>query len=95
MISRRVTTQCQLSKELLEEQKLLMGAEQLSYALNRQLIETWVNEMLSTRLQDLKTEQIIGPDGKSSIQMKLDLFVFNREELNGLVTFIKNGQDII
>ncbi len=72
-----------------------MGAEQLSYALNRQLIETWVNEMLSTRLQDLKTEQIIGPDGKSSIQMKLDLFVFNREELNGLVTFIKNGQDII
>lgn len=95
MISRRVRVQAQLSKELIEEQMLVMGAEQLSYALNRQLIELWVNEMLSTRLQDLKTEQIIDPDGKSSIQMKLDLFVFNQEELNGLVAFIKNGQDII
>ena len=95
MINRRVITQAQLSKELLEEQKLIMGAEQLSQALNRQLIETWINEMLSTRLQDLKTEEVIGPDGKSSLQMKLELFVFNKEEMQGLVAFIKNGQDII
>ena len=95
MISRRVWVQAQLSKELLEEQMLVMGTEQLSYAINRQLIELWVNEMLSNRLQDLKTEEVMGSDGKSSMQMKLDLFVFNREELNGLVAMAKNGIEII
>jgi hypothetical protein len=85
MINRRVTTQFQFSKELVEEQKHIMGAEELSSTLNRQLIERFVNEMLSTRLQDLKTEEVIGSDGKSNLEMKLELFVFNKEELTKLI----------
>jgi hypothetical protein len=95
MINRRVTTQFQFSKELIEEQKHIMGAEELSSILNKQLIERFVNEMLSTRLQDLKTEEVIGSDGKSNLQIKMELFIFNKEELNGLVTMIKNGIEII
>lgn len=95
MINRRVTTQFQFSKELIEEQKHIMGAEELSAILNRQLIERFVNEMLSTRLQDIKTEEVIDSDGKSTLQMKMNLYIFNKEELNGLVTMIKNGIEII
>jgi len=95
MINRRVTTQFQFSKELVEEQKHIMGAEELSSILNRQLIERFVGEMLSTRLQDIKTEEVIDSDGKSTLQMKMNLYIFNKEELNGLVTMIKNGIEII
>lgn len=85
MIKRRVTTQVQLNKELLDQQTQIMGTERLSEIINRQLIERFVNEMLSTRLQDLKTEEVIGPDGNSTLQMKLELFVFNEEELKKLI----------
>jgi len=95
MNNRRVITQVQLNKELVEEQKHMLGAEELSSILNKQLTKRFVNEMLSTRLQDIKTEEVIGPDGKSNLEMKLELFVFNKEELNGLVTMIKNGIEII
>ena len=95
MNSSRVTTQFQFPKELVEEQKHIMGAEELSSILNRQLIERFVNEMLSTRLQDIKTEEVIDSDGKSTLQMKMELYIFNKEELNGLVAFIKNGIEII
>jgi hypothetical protein len=95
MINRRVITQVQLNKELIDEQKHIMGEEQLSAILNKQLIERFVNDMLSTRLQDIKTEEVIDSDGKSTLQMKMNLYIFNKEELNGLVTMIKNGIEII
>ena len=95
MNNSRVITQFQLDKGLIDEQKHIMGAEELSAILNKELIERFVNEMLSTRLQDIKTEEVIDPDGESSLQMKMELYIFNKEELQGLVTFIKNGQDII
>ena len=95
MVNRRVITQVQLNKELIDEQKHIMGEEQLSAILNKQLIERFVNDMLSTRLQDIKTEEVIDSDGKSTLQMKMNLYIFNKEELNGLVTMIKNGIEII
>ena len=85
MINRRVITQVQLSKELLEEQKQIMGAEELSKIINKQIIDRFVDEMLSTRLQDIKTEEVNTPDGSSTLQMKLELFVFNEEELEKLI----------
>ena len=94
MISRRVITQFQFPKELIDEQKLIMGEEQLSAILNKQLIERFVSDMLSTRLQDIKTEEVIDSDGKSTLQMKMNLYIFNKEELNGLVAMIKNGIEI-
>ena len=85
MINRRVITRVQLSKELLEEQKQIMGGEELSKIINKQIIERFVDEMLSTRLQDIKTEEVNRPDGSSTLQMKLELFVFNEEELEKLI----------
>lgn len=85
MINRRVITQVQLSKELLEEQKQIMGEEELSKIINKQIIDRFVDEMLSTRLQDIKTEEVNRPDGSSTLQMKLELFVFNEEELKKLI----------
>ena len=95
MINRRVITQVQLNKELIEEQKHMLGAEELSSILNKQITKRFVDEMLSTRLQDIKTEEVIGTDGQSTTQMKLELYIFNKEELNGLVAMIKNGIEII
>lgn len=85
MNNSRVITQFQFSKELVDEQKHIMGAEQLSEMLNKQITERFVGEMLSARLQDIKTEEIVGPDGKSSLQMKLELFIFNKEELTKFI----------
>ena len=85
MNNRRVITQVQLNKELIEEQKHMLGEEELSSILNKQLTKRFVDEMLSTRLQDIKTEEVIGPDGKSNLEMKLELFVFNKEELTKLI----------
>lgn len=65
-----------------------MGAEQLSKIINKQIIDRFVDEMLSTRLQDIKTEEVNGPDG-STLQMKLELFVFNEEELKKLIEELK------
>jgi len=85
MINSRVITQFQFPKELIDEQKHIMGEEQLSAILNKQLIERFVNEMLSTRLQDIKTEEVIDSDGKSTLQMKMNLYIFNKEELTKLI----------
>jgi hypothetical protein len=95
MNNSRVITQIQLDKKLAEAHKHMLGEEELSSILNKQLIKRFVGEMLSTRLQDIKTEEVIGPDGQSNLEMKLELFVFNKEELNGLVAMIKNGTEII
>lgn len=85
MNNRRVITRVQLSKELLEQEKQIMGEEELSKMINKQIIERFVDEMLSTRLQDIKTEEVNRPDGSSTLQMKLELFVFNEEELEKLI----------
>ena len=95
MNNSRVITQFQFPKELIDEQKHIMGEEELSARLTRSLVEKFVNEMLSTRLQDIVTEEVVDPDGSSNLRMKMELFVFNREELNGLVAMIKNGIEII
>ena len=95
MNNSRVITQIQLDKKLIEEQKNMLGAEELSSILNKQLTQRFVSEMLSTRLQDIKTEEVIDSDGKSTLQMKLELFIFNKEELQGLVAMIKNGVEVI
>ena len=95
MNNSRVITQIQLDKKLVEEQKNMLGAEELSSILNKQLTKRFVSEMLSTRLQDIKTEEVIDSDGKSTLQMKLELFIFNKEELQGLVAMIKNGVEVI
>lgn len=88
MINRKVITQVQLDPELLEQQKQIMGEEQLSEILHKQLIGRFVDEMLSNRLQDIKMEEVTGPGG-STLQMKLELFVFNKEELTKLVEDIE------
>ena len=85
MNNSRVITQVHLDRGLLDQQKHIMGEEQLSSILNKQIIERFVNEMLSTRLHDLKTEEVISPDGDSILQMKMELFVFNKEELTKLI----------
>ena len=95
MTNRRVITQFQLNKELLDHNKEMVGEEQLSRILNQQLVERFVNEILSTRLQDIVTEEVVDPDGSSNLRMKMELFVFNREELKGLVAMVKNGIEII
>jgi len=95
--ARRVVTQVQLEKESLDylHQVQKIGEERLQEIINREIIERFINEMLSTRLQDLKTEEIIDPDGKSKLQMKLELFVFNKEELKGLISAIKDGVELM
>ena len=85
MFSRRVITQVQLDKELMDQQKQIMGEEELSKIINKQIIDRFVNEMLSNRIQDIKTEEVNRPDGSSTLQMKLELFIFNEEELNRLI----------
>ena len=94
-MKQRVRIQVQLDDELMYQQNQILGTEQLSEILHRQLIESFVNEMLCNRLQDLKTESVVGPDGCSNLQMKMELFVFNKEELKDLVAMIKNGIEII
>jgi hypothetical protein len=95
--ARRVATQVQLDNESLDylHQVQKLGEERLQEIINREIIERFINEMLSTRLQDLKTEEVIGPDGKSKLETKLELFVFNKEELKGLISAIKNGVEIM
>lgn len=83
-IGKRVRTQVELDKDMLDSFHKHFG-DPITVA-GHQLVTKFVNDLISTRMKDVTMEY---NPVTNSTQFKLDLFVFNRTELEGFIRAIR------
>jgi hypothetical protein len=97
IMGNRVRTQVELSKDIQSEYYFLEN-DNLTGILTKELIQRFTNELISTRMKDVVIEE--NPNSYST-QYKLDLFVFNYDELMDLIkqhvreAYIEGQDDIL
>lgn len=77
----RVSAQVELSNDIQSSYEFFMNGN-FTRILTNELIQKITNELISTRLKDIVIEEI---PNLHTTQYKLDLFVFNYDELMGLI----------
>jgi hypothetical protein len=85
LTGKKVTTQVEVDKYMLTE--LNLSFDNIKARIANDLIQRFAQEMVSNRINDMVEEEV--RDGQAT-RFSMELFVFNRQDLQDLITLIQN-----
>jgi hypothetical protein len=80
IVGKKLTAQYEINKEM--ERELSIVFDNLNARLSHEVIERFTNEMIANRMKDVVIEE---DTINKTTRFKLELFVFNRQELEALL----------
>jgi hypothetical protein len=87
-VGNKVTSHYVMTKEMEHELSHLFDNVQARFT--HEVVKRFTDEMVASRWRDVKIEE--GTNFFDDTRYTLELFVFNREELNTLIQAIKEGR---
>ena len=87
-VGSKVTSHYVMTKDM--EHELSHVFDNVQARFTHEVVKRFTDEMVASRCKDVKIEE--GPNFFDDTRYTLELFVFNREELNTLIQAIKEGR---
>ena len=88
VVGNKVTSYYVMTKDM--EHELSHVFDNVQARFTHEVVKRFTDEMVANRWKDVKVEE--GPKFFDDTRYTLELFVFNREELNALIQAIKEGR---
>lgn len=88
MLGNKVTSHYVVTKEM--EHELNHVFDNVQARFTHEVVKRFTDEMVASRWKDVKIEE--GPNFFDDTRYTLELFVFNREELNTLIQAVKESR---
>lgn len=88
MLGNKVTSHYVVTKEM--EHELSHVFDNVQARFTHEVVKRFADEMVASRWKDVKIEE--GPNFFDDTRYTLELFVFNRQELNTLIQAIKESR---